>query len=747
MGIRTKLLIAISTTVLISYIVLGFSNLKNMYEISFDALKMQTTKSSNSSSKYINDYLDSKKMIIETVSQQLEEMDPNELREDVRNMLITGKNSGGFGSVYIGYQNSGLMVRWSGRDTTPEKDNYDPRSRPWYKSAYSSKTSGITKPYVDSATKKLTISIFSPVVKNGQVVAVVGSDIFLDTIVSTVLNIDTNNLGLAYLVDKDGKTLIHKDKKQTNQKSKTFSQISDLRSGFADIVVDGENRLISFSKVALVDWYLFIDIDKDKAFASVDQQLIIFAVISLVFLIITIAIVFITLNKTLAPIQSVQDGIISFFEYLKGNSSTAKKLDVNSDDELGVMAQEINKGIESVQRTLDDDKRVIENVTNVVNEIKAGILTKKVTSTTSNKAVQELVDVLNSMIENLQDTIKHSLGVLTQYQNNNYVEKTNISCSGEIKELMDGINKLGETISTMLVDNKENGLILEKSSNLLVSNVNELSQNSTQAAASIEEIAASLDEVTSTIVSNNENVVQMAQYANALTTSANAGESLAKETTVAMNSIDEQVGAINDAITVIDQIAFQTNILSLNAAVEAATAGEAGKGFAVVAAEVRNLAGRSSEAAKEIKDLVEAATAKANEGKNISDKMIEGYNQLNENISNTSDLIKSVETASKEQQTGIVQINESISILDKQTQKNAIIATQTNEVAQKTDNIAKVVLSNVDEKEFLGKNNITIKEEVIAPKTQTRVQQKSSTSKKHTPISLNVKQDDEWESF
>merc|ERR1711879_861350 len=153
-----------------------------------------------------------------------------------------------------------------------------------------------------------------------------------------------------------------------------------------------------------------------------------------------------------------------------------------------------------------------------------------------------------------------------------------------------------------------------------------------------------------------------------------------------------KVTAINEAITVIDQIAFQTNILSLNAAVEAATAGEAGKGFAVVAQEVRNLAGRSSEAAKEIKDLVESATSKANEGKNISDKMIEGYNQLNENISKTSDLIKSVETASKEQQIGIVQINESINTLDKQTQKNAVIATQANDVALKTDKIAKVVL-------------------------------------------------------
>ena len=102
--------------------------------------------------------------------------------------------------------------------------------------------------------------------------------------------------------------------------------------------------------------------------------------------------------------------------------------------------------------------------------------------------------------------------------------------------------------------------------------------------------------------------------------------------TESMEEINEQTSSIADAITVIDQIAFQTNILSLNAAVEAATAGEAGKGFAVVAQEVRNLASRSAEAAREIKALVENANSKADEGKQIANKMITGYSKLNENI-------------------------------------------------------------------------------------------------------------------
>ena len=122
-----------------------------------------------------------------------------------------------------------------------------------------------------------------------------------------------------------------------------------------------------------------------------------------------------------------------------------------------------------------------------------------------------------------------------------------------------------------------------------------------------------------------------------------------------MDEINNQVHLINDSILVIDQIAFQTNILSLNAAVEAATAGEAGKGFAVVAAEVRNLASRSAEAAKEIKAIVENATSKANQGKDIANNMIDGYKQLNQNISQTINLISDIEMSSKEQLSGIEQ--------------------------------------------------------------------------------------------
>jgi methyl-accepting chemotaxis protein len=193
----------------------------------------------------------------------------------------------------------------------------------------------------------------------------------------------------------------------------------------------------------------------------------------------------------------------------------------------------------------------------------------------------------------------------------------------------------------------------------------------------------------------------MSGYASSLTSSSNDGRKLASETTTAMNDIDQEVTAISEAISVIDQIAFQTNILSLNAAVEAATAGEAGKGFAVVAQEVRNLASRSAEAANEIKGLVDSASIKANEGKAVSDEMIKGYEELNDNATQTIHLIEDVSVASKEQMTGIEQINDAVTMLDRVTQENASEANSVAQIASEVSNMANQLVAEASAKKFL----------------------------------------------
>jgi methyl-accepting chemotaxis protein len=298
-------------------------------------------------------------------------------------------------------------------------------------------------------------------------------------------------------------------------------------------------------------------------------------------------------------------------------------------------------------------------------------------------------------------------------------------------------------------------LTLDESSNILLGNVDKLNISSNEAAASLEETAAAIEEITSNIRNNTQNIAKMASFSSSVTKSANDGETLANQTTVAMDEINTQVNLINEAISIIDQIAFQTNILSLNAAVEAATAGEAGKGFAVVAQEVRNLASRSAEAAKEIKTIVENATKKANQGKEIANYMINGYKELNQNISQTINLISDIEMSSKEQLMGIEQINDAVNSLDQQTQQNAAVANQTHEVSLITDQIAKLIVSSADEKEFKGKNearakNINIKSNSSYDVKPTQVIHKKIEHKavtQETKVVSKKSDDNEWDSF
>ena len=233
----------------------------------------------------------------------------------------------------------------------------------------------------------------------------------------------------------------------------------------------------------------------------------------------------------------------------------------------------------------------------------------------------------------------------------------------------------------------------------------------------------------------------MSKLSSSVTSSAKDGEILANQTTLAMDEINTQVNLVNEAISVIDQIAFQTNILSLNAAVEAATAGEAGKGFAVVAQEVRNLANRSAEAANEIKSIVENATSKANEGKQIANSMIEGYKELNESINQTINLISDVEMSSKEQLLGIEQINDAVNQLDQQTQQNAMIASQTNDIALSADEIAKLVVSDANAKEFIGKNDVKARDISLNEIKKTPILENTKIAE------IPTKSNKDWESF
>ena len=288
---------------------------------------------------------------------------------------------------------------------------------------------------------------------------------------------------------------------------------------------------------------------------------------------------------------------------------------------------------------------------------------------------------------------------------------------GDFGTLCSSTLLLGQSSSELIAMITNAGIELENNTKILTNSSNELALSSVQQASSLEQSSAALEQITSNIKNNNENMNKMMNIADELSEASTIGSSFAFQTSSSMDEINEKVQAINEAISVIDQIAFQTNILSLNAAVEAATAGEAGKGFAVVAQEVRNLANRSADAAREIKKLVESANIKSNEGKNIANDMIKGYENLSLKIVETKDIIENVSQFSKEQEEGIVQINETISRLDAATQKNASTASNidvlSNEVSKLSHKLLQITAhAKIDKKYYQMVNNIDLIKEV-----------------------------------
>ncbi|MEA3353132.1 MAG: methyl-accepting chemotaxis protein [Campylobacterota bacterium] len=468
-----------------------------------------------------------------------------------------------------------------------------------------------------------------------------------------------------------------------------------------------------------------------------------------------IAISVILRKVVISPLNDLNSAIINLID----SKDTGSKIKVQSDDEIGMISTNFNKYLQSIEEGIEQDMKLIQEADEVMARVANGYYKQHITRSANSQSIETLKNNINRMLDNTRDRFVQMNDLLNQYVNYDYRNDLvieGIEQGGVINELIDNINSMKQSITSMLQDSKGNGLTLQDSSHLLLGNVDTLNKSSNSAAASLEETAAAIEEITANIANNTQNVVKMSGFAKELTDEANKGQNLASQTTRAMDEINAEVTAINEAISVIDQIAFQTNILSLNAAVEAATAGEAGKGFAVVAQEVRNLASRSAEAANEIKSIVENATSKANNGKNISTDMINGYTHLNESISKTIELISSIESASKEQQQGIEQINDTVTQLDQQTQQNASVASASKNIAVQTQQLAENIVNDVEKKEFEGKANIEAKKTAVAAKTDTIPQtmgEKPSANKTAAKPTSQIQpirsssDDDEWASF
>ncbi|MDO9164975.1 MAG: methyl-accepting chemotaxis protein, partial [Rhodoferax sp.] len=244
---------------------------------------------------------------------------------------------------------------------------------------------------------------------------------------------------------------------------------------------------------------------------------------------------------------------------------------------------------------------------------------------------------------------------------------------GDTTSLMAQLKSMQESLTKVVTRVRQGSQSVETASAEIAQGNNDLSARTESQASALEETAASMEELSATVKQNADSARQANQLAMGASTVAVKGGEVVSQVVDTMKGINESSRKISDIISVIDGIAFQTNILALNAAVEAARAGEQGRGFAVVATEVRSLAGRSAEAAREIKSLINASVERVEQGTALVDQAGITMAEVVSSIRRVTDIMGEISSASSEQALGVAQVGEAVTHMDQATQQNAAL--------------------------------------------------------------------------
>jgi len=416
----------------------------------------------------------------------------------------------------------------------------------------------------------------------------------------------------------------------------------------------------------------------------------------------------------------------------------------------------LGTAVEWTDRT--QEVSVEKEIDSLVDAASAGDLDSRLDTSNKSGFFLQLSNGFNSLLDQLTsvfDDIGHVMesmasGDLTQTIANDYH-----GAFGEVKNNINKtINRVEQTVEQLRDISDQVGTASEEIS----SGNNNLSGRTEQQAANLEETAASMEELTSTVKNNSDNAQQANHVASSARGAAEKGGDIVSQAVNAMQQISESSNRIAEIIGVIDEIAFQTNLLALNASVEAARAGEQGRGFAVVATEVRNLASRSAEAAKEIKELIKDSVEKVNSGSELVNQTGDSLQDIVDGVKKVGDIIAEIAAASAQQSAGIEQVNMAITNMDEMTQQNAALAEETSaasaamsENAVEMQTAVSFFKTATSQSVASASNTITstaeklAKQPALQPIREPVISQQAVEPKQ--AVSASIHNDDEWEEF